>query len=91
MSTHLFNELVTNNYLIIKPNTAMVNKVSQKRGSPLDRYKSEILFFRNEMSCSYTDISKWLKTYKKIQRSHTQIASIIKQWEQNDASKKNES
>jgi len=81
MKNHLFNELVESGYLDIGHNPKSIAKQSQKKGSPLDRYQSEILFFRHDMGCSYSDISKWLSTYKNVQRSHTQIAYKIKQWE----------
>ncbi|MFM2588176.1 hypothetical protein [Vibrio sp. TBV020] len=80
MKNHLFNELIENGYLDIDYNSTSITKQSQKKGSPLDRYQSEILFFRYEMGCSYSDIAKWLLTYKNVQRSHTQVAFKIQQW-----------
>ena len=88
MSNDIINELIKNRHLIINSQVA-VSKPSQKRGSPLDRYRAEILFFRNEMQCSYKDISKWLSIHRNIQRSHTLIARKIKLWEDNNATKKN--
>ncbi|TOH16465.1 hypothetical protein CGI87_15660 [Vibrio parahaemolyticus] len=85
MSDHIFNELIKQNYLLIDGHGARITKKSQKRGSPLDRYRTEILFFRKEQQCSYQDIANWLSEYKHIHRSHTQIASKIKQWENDHA------
>ncbi|EJG1086440.1 hypothetical protein C4G53_RS22105 [Vibrio parahaemolyticus] len=85
MTSSLFNELVKNNLLIIRDEGAQITKQSQKKGSPLDRYRAEILFFRYEMHCSYNDIAMWLSVYKDIQRSHTSIANKIRQWEKDHA------
>ncbi|MFV8454176.1 hypothetical protein ACNO5M_03615 [Vibrio owensii] len=89
MSNQLFNELVNNNYLVINHEQSRINKPSKKRGSPLDRYRAEVLFFRGEMGCSYRDIAKWLSIHKDVHRSHTQIALKIRQWEQEYATTKN--
>ncbi len=88
MNNDIIEELIKNSHLVINSN-AVASKPSQKKGSPLDRYRAEILFFRNEMQCSYEDISKWLSVHKNIQRSHTLIAKKIKLWEDNNATKKN--
>ncbi len=88
MSDNIFNELVDRNYLIVNQERVDVTKRSQKSGSPLDRFQTEILFFRHERKCSYNDIAKWLSTYHNIHRSHTQIATKIQQWENTHATKK---
>ena len=81
MSNQLFNELIDNNYLVIDHEYTKITKSSQKKGSPLDRYRTELLFFRHDMGCSYNDIVKWLAIHQNVHRSHTQVALRIQRWE----------
>jgi len=88
MKDELYQELLNRHYLVLDEKKTTFTKRTQKTGSPLDRFRNEILFFRHDMNCSYRDIQKWLKTYKNIQRSPSRIAARIKLWEKEYATKK---
>ncbi len=87
-SNNLYDELLKRNYLVLSESSSSFKKQSQRSGSPLDRYRNEILFFRYEEKCSYSDIAKWLSLYKNIERSPSRIAKKIKLWEEENATKK---
>ncbi|ANS88073.1 hypothetical protein RJD38_21270 (plasmid) [Vibrio scophthalmi] len=91
MEKDLYQELVNRNYLKLKLDNVVFTKKTQRNGSPLDRYRNEILFFRHEMKCSYQDIEKWLLAYKGVKRSKVRIFKKIKEWEKENASKKKSS
>ena len=91
MEKDLYQELVSRNYLKLKPDNVTFTKKTQRNGSPLDRYRNEILFFRIEMKCSYQDIEKWLLAYKGVKRSRIRIFEKIQAWGKENASKKKSS
>lgn len=88
MKEELYQELLNRHYLVLEEKRAVFTKKTQKTGSPLDRFRNEILFFRHEMNCSYRDIQRWLIKFKNVQRSPSRIADRIRQWEKENATKK---
>lgn len=91
MTSDLYRELADRNYLKVKADGAKYTKKTQRNGSALDRYRTEILFYRHEMKCSYGDITKWLLVYKGIKRSRSSVLSKIKMWEKENATDKKSS
>ncbi len=91
MNELLYQELRNRHYLMIDESSHSLQTPSQKKGSPLDRYRSEILFFKHDLGCSYQDISLWLWQHRRIKRSPTSIAKRIKLWELQHEQTKNKS
>ncbi|WP_282252851.1 hypothetical protein [Vibrio campbellii] len=45
MKEELYKELLNRHYLVLEEKRAVFTKKTQKTGSPLDRFRNEILFF----------------------------------------------
>ncbi len=64
----------------IKKSQSPIHHKDKSKGSPLDKYRCEILILRDEFHCSYGEIATWLSDKKQLTISRKSIYLRIKLW-----------
>lgn len=72
-------------------NDTEIHHRNKSKGSPIDKYRCEILALRHQCHCSYGEIVLWLKHKKNISISKKTVYQRIKYWNEvtRDGSNKN--
>lgn len=80
MRTPFLNSLLEAMPKPLTNNKVPVNYKNKSKGSPLDKYRCEIMALRHQCQCSYGEIATWLQQKKNMTISKKSVYKRIQYW-----------